>query len=469
MVHSALAIFSLVVLVYYLAHQLLTLILSLGSAWVLSQESIVERFGRIEDMLDSHLTPPVSIVVAAYNEEAGIVESIRSMSMVSYPRFEIVVANDGSTDATLESLIEAFDMFPVPYPVRTGISTAPIRQVYKSRFPIPLTVVDKENGGKSDALNVAINAARFPYVLATDADVIIDSKALIHTMRLVAEDRERVVAVGGNIRPINGCTITHGHVVEAGIPNSLIERYQLLEYVRAFVASRPLWSKINALPLVSGAFSLFKRDAVVDAGGFASGHMGEDIDLTLRIHRHYRNAGIPYRIVYSPAAIVWTEVPTSMAVLRRQRIRWHRGLMTAVGDFRSTIFNPRHGTLGMISWPAMVIFEFIAPIIEFGGYFLIPIAMLVGAVEPLQVLILYLIALFVGVISSLVALLLDERFGYFNDPRETLQLLTVCFIENLGLRQITVWWRIRALFRGRTGPVWGNMERRGVTKLAKAG
>lgn len=463
-----LAVFSAIVLFYFLAYQVMTFMLATGSAVVLGRERIAARFGRVEDMLTSDLAPPVSIVVAAYNEAAGIVEAIRSMSMVSYPRFEIVVANDGSTDDTLHRLIEAFDMYPVPYPIRTSITTAPVRQVYKSRKPIHLTVVDKENGGKGDALNVAINAARYPYVMATDADVIIDGKALIHTMRLVAEDRDRVMAVGGNIRPINGCHVTHGHVVEAGMPGSLIERYQLLEYVRAFVASRPLWSAINALPLVSGAFSLFKRDAVVDAGGFAPGHMGEDIDLTMRIHRHYRNAGIPYRILYSPSAVVWTEVPTSRSVLRRQRIRWHRGLMTAVWDFRSSMFNPKHGTVGMLSWPAMVFFEYIAPVIEMAGYILIPLAMLVGAVDPMQVVILFLIALFVGAINSLLALLLDERYGYFNDPRQTLQLLTICFIESLGLRQVTVWWRIRAMYRGRHGKVWGNMERRGVAKVSRA-
>lgn len=461
--------FSLLVLFYYLAYQLSMLVFTAGSAVVLGRERMTARFGRIEDMLTSDLAPPVSIVVAAYNEAAGIVESIRSMAMVSYPRFEIVVANDGSTDDTLQRLIDAFDMFPVPYPVRTSIDTAEVIQVYKSRLPIPLTVVDKVNGGKGDALNVAINAARYPYVMATDADVIIDGMALIHAMRRVAEDRDRVMAVGGNIRPINGATISHGHVVEAGVPATTIERYQLLEYVRAFVATRPFWSSINALPLVSGAFSLFKRDAVVDAGGFASGHMGEDIDLTMRIHRFYRNAKVPYKIVYSPAAVVWTEVPTTRAVLRRQRIRWHRGLMTAVRDFRSSLFNPRHGTVGMLSWPAMVFFEFLAPIIELAGYFLIPIAVLFGAIDALTVLVLFVIALFVGTITSFCALLLDERYGYFNDPRETLQLLTICFIENLGLRQITVWWRVRSMFQRRERETWGDMERHGVTRLAKSG
>ena len=467
--HSFLAWFSFAVLVYYVLYQLQLVALTGLSAVALGRERLATRYGRMQDMLDSDLAPPVSIVVPAYNEEVGIVDSIRSMAMVSYPRFEIVVANDGSTDGTLQALIDAFDLFEVPYPVRSNIDTAPIRRVFVSRQPINLTVVDKENGGRADALNAAINAARFPYVMATDADVIIDPQALINGMRLIAEDRERTVAVGGNIRPINGCTVRRRNVVEPALPESLFERYQLLEYVRAFVSSRPAWSMMNALPLVSGAFGIFNRDAVAAVGGYTSGHFGEDLDLTMRVHRHYRKAGIPYRIVYSPSAVIWTEVPPTRAILRRQRIRWHRGLMAAVRDFRSSIFNPRHGPMGMVSWPAMVLFEYLAPIVEFLGYLVVPIALMTGAVDPIDAVGLFVVALLLGTINSLLALLLDERYGYFNDPRETLQLLTLCFIENLGLRQITVWWRVRALFGGKTTKVWGNMERRGVGQLAKAG
>lgn len=460
--------FSIFAWAYFVALQLVLLFLTLLSGLALHRERRVERFGRIEDMLTSDLAPPVSIVVPAYNEAAGIVESIRSMSMVSYPRFEIIVCNDGSADDTLEKLIGAFDLIPVPFPVRNNITTIPIRQVYRSRLPIPLTVIDKDNGGRADALNAAINVASFPYVLATDADVIIDGSALAQAMRLIAEDRDRTVGVGGNVRPLNGCGVAHGHVVEAGVPNGLIERYQLLEYVRAFVASRPAWSALNCLPILSGAFGVYSREVVVDVGGFTVGHLGEDLDLTMRIHRLLRETGEDYRMVYSPAAVVWTEVPQTRAVLRRQRIRWHRGLMAAVRDFRSSFFNPRHGPLGMISWPSMVLFEYLAPIVEFLGWFIIPLAMLTGAISVANAAAFFLVALLAGTVTSLLALLLDERFGYFNDPRETLKLLAVVFVENLGVRQMTVWWRIRALFGGASTRSWGDMERRGVTQLARS-
>src|SRR5690606_16340803 len=231
--------------------------------------------------------------------------------------------------------------------------------------------------------------------------------------------------------------------------------------------SRPAWSAINGLPILSGAFGIWSRDVVVAVGGYTPGHMGEDLDLTMRVHRYMRESGDDYRLVYSPAAVVWTEVPPRAKILRRQRIRWHRGLMTAVRDFRSSFFNPRHGTVGMVSWPVMVLFEFLAPVVEFLGWVAIPLAVIFGAVSISNVRLLFVLALLLGAITSLAALLLDERYGYFNDPKETLSLLTLVFVENVGLRQVTVWWRIRAMLGGAETRVWGDMERRGATALAR--
>ncbi|MCB1246427.1 MAG: glycosyltransferase family 2 protein [Acidimicrobiia bacterium] len=464
----ALTAISWFVLVFYFILQLIMLTLAVRSASTLRREKAAARFGRKEDMLSSDLAPPVSFVIPAYNEAAGIVESTRSLLMASYARFEIVIANDGSTDDTLRLLIDAFDLKPVAYPLRTSILTAPVRAIYKSRRPggADITVVDKENGGRADALNAAVNAAKYPYILATDADVILDDGALVDTMRLVAEDRERVVAVGGNIRPLNGGAVRHGHVVDPSVPRSFIARYQVLEYVRSFVAAKPAWAALNALPNVSGAFGILRRDVVIRLGGYTHGHFGEDLDLTMRIHRDYRDRGEDYRIAYAPAAVIWTEVPQTRAILRRQRIRWHRGLMTAVSDFRSSFLNPKHGPVGMLMWPFIVIFEFLAPIVEFTGYLTIPLALYFGWLSFSTVFAVFFASMCIGAIVSLFALFLDERYAYFNGPAETARLVGMAFIENLGVRQMTVWWRIRAMMGGKATKVWGDMERRGVTQLA---
>ena len=256
---------------------------------------------------------------------------------------------------------------------------------------------------------------------------------------------------------MNGSKVQLGHLVEAGVPKKLVARMQVLEYLRTFLASRPAWSQMGALPLVSGAFGVWKRSAVIAVGGFTTGHMGEDMDLTMRLHRHHIDNEIPYRIVYEPSAVIWTEVPDTLRVLRRQRIRWHRGLMTAVKDFMPMTFNPKYGKLGMITWAAMFLFEYLAPVIEFLGWITILVALLLGALNTTSLVILLAVAFGVGLINSLIALLLDESYGYFNSLKDTLRLIVMALIENFGMRQITVVWRIRAIIGGkgtRSGATW---------------
>ncbi len=452
---------------YFILMQAYLLTLALLSGAALRRNHHLRRFGRVGEMLSSRSTPPISIVIPAYNEAAGIVDSVRSMSIVKYPRFEIVVANDGSADETLERLIDAFDLEKVRIPYRPDLDCAPLRAIYRGRSGVDITVLDKENGGRADALNAGINAARHPYVFCTDADVVLDPDCLVHAMQRVVEDRDRTVGVGGNVRPLNGSRVELGHLIESGVPSSLIPRMQILEYVRTFLASRPGWSWMNALPNVSGAFGIWKKSVVVEVGGFTRGHMGEDMDLTMRIHRHLLERAIPYRIVYEPASVNWTEVPDTVRVLRRQRIRWHRGLMTTVKDFLPMTFNPRYRQVGLVSWGGFVLFEYLAPIIEFLGWIVVPTAWALGALNTTALGWMLLVAIGMGLMNSLVALLLDESYGYFNSAADTSRLIAVAVIENFGLRQMTVLWRMRAMVGGKGTQAWGNMERRGVANLAR--
>ena len=452
---------------YFILMQAYLIVLALLSGAALRRNHHLRRFGRVGEMLSSRTSPPITIVIPAYNEAAGIVDSVRSMSIVKYPRFEIVVTNDGSSDDTLQSLIDAFDLEKVKIPYRPDLDCAPVRAIYRGRSGVDITVIDKVNGGRADALNAGINAARHPYVLCTDADVILDPDCLVHAMQRVVEDRERTVGVGGNVRPLNGSRVELGHLIESSVPQGLIARMQILEYVRTFLASRPGWSWMNALPNVSGAFGIWKKSVVVEVGGFTRGHMGEDMDLTMRVHRHLLDRKIPYRIVYEPSAVIWTEVPDSARVLRRQRIRWHRGLMTTVKDFLGMTFNPRYRQLGMVSWGGFVLFEYLAPIIEFVGWIVIPTAWALGALNTSALGAMLLVAFGMGLMNSIIALLLDESYGYFNSPADTSRLIAVALIENFGLRQMTVLWRIRALIGGKGTRSWGNMERRGVANLAR--
>jgi len=468
-IYDILAWAGYVTLIYFIVMQVYMIGLGLRSGAVMRRIHHLNRFGRVSEMLSSYTSPPVSIVIPAYNEAVGIVASVRSMSIVGYPRFEIVITNDGSSDETLKELVEAFNLERVRVPYRPDIPTAPVRGIYRGRGTVDITVIDKENGGRADALNAGINAARYPYTLCTDADVILDANCLVGAMRRVVEDRERTIAVGGNIRPLNGSRVQLGHLIKAEVPKKLVPRMQVLEYLRTFLASRPAWSQMEALPLVSGAFGVWKRSAVVAVGGFTSGHMGEDMDLTMRLHRYHVDNHIPYRIVYEPSAVIWTEVPETLRVLKRQRIRWHRGLMTAVKDFLPMTFNPKYGKVGMITWAAMFLFEFLAPIVEVVGWITIPTALLLGALNTTSLLVLLALAFGIGLLNSLVALLLDESYGYFNSRADTARLIVMALIENFGMRQLTVAWRIRAIIGGKGTRAWGNMERKGVANLGLEG
>lgn len=452
---------------YYALMNLYVLGLSIHSALALQRNHHLQRFGRVREMLSSRMAPPVSIVLPAYNEAVGIVDSIRSMSIVAYPRFEIVVTNDGSSDETLQRLIDEFQLEQVRIPYRDEIATKPIRAIYRGKGAVELTVVDKENGGRADALNAGINAARYPYVLCTDADVVLDATCLIRSMQRVVEDRERTVAVGGNIRPLNGSTIELGHLIATSVPRGMIARMQILEYLRTFISARPGWSEWNALPNVSGAFGVWKRSAVLAVGGFTSGHMGEDMDLTMRLHKFHLEQKLPYRIVYEPSAVIWTEVPPTRRVLRRQRIRWHRGLMQAAADFMPLMFKRRYGKVGLVTWPGYFLFEYVAPIVEFIGYIVVPLGIFLGLLSTKAVIAMITIAFGIGILNSFIAILLDEPYGYSNSPTDTFRLVVMALAENFGFHQMTVLWRIRALFGGRSVKVWGNMERRGVASLSE--
>ncbi len=456
---------SIIALAYTIAIQGYMMLLALGSIPTLRRSR--HAAGQLEAMKTSDTTPPISIIVPAYNEAAGIVDAVRSMATLEYPRFEIVVVNDGSKDDTLAELRRRFKLVALTVPYRAGIATATVRTIYRTTLPIRLTVVDKANGGRSDAVNAGINVARYPYVLITDADMIFDPECLLRGMRHVVMDRTRTVAVGGNIRPLNGSATRMGRVFDPRVPQRLLERMQVVEYIRSFVASRPALSRINALPLISGAFGIYRRDVVTAVGGLTAGHFGEDLDLTMRIHRFMREEGRRYRIVYASDAVSWTEVPATRAVLSVQRRRWHYGLMRAVGDFWPMTFNPRFGTIGMIGWPAFVLFEFLAPIIEGIGYVLVPIVLVLDPSRVAPLLLLTAITFCVGVINTLAALFLDSMFGYFTRPTETLRLLGFVFVENLGPRQLTVLWRLQALATRKGDRTWGDMQRRGVANLGE--
>jgi cellulose synthase/poly-beta-1,6-N-acetylglucosamine synthase-like glycosyltransferase len=423
-------------------------------------------YAAIEEALSSPLTPPVSVLLPAYNEEAGIVDSVQSLLALHYPEHEVIVVSDGSTDATIERLDAAFDLVRARVAMRDVLPTAPVRASYVSRKHPNLRVVEKVNGGKGDALNAALAIARYPYVCAVDADAILEEDALLRMARPVIEDPDRVVAVGGIVRVANGCRIADGRVEEVSLPKSRIATFQVIEYFRAFLVGRVGWSRAGAVLIISGAFGLFRRAEVETAGGWATDTVGEDAELVARLHRHLRERAEEYRIEFVPDPVCWTEAPEDLRTLARQRRRWQRGLGETLWRSRDMLLRPSFGTFGMLALPYFLVFELLGPLVEVAAFVFLPFVWPLGLLDT-QVMIAFLAtSLVLGIVLSVAALALEEfSFRRHARNRDVARLLLFAVLENFGFRQLVALWRVLAmvdLARRRRG--WGVMERRGLTR-----
>ncbi len=430
-----------------------------------------EVFSGLPELFASNYAPPVSVVVPAYNEEATIAESVRSFLTLRYPEHEVVVVNDGSRDRTLEVLLREFGLHESDQPVRLQLETAPIRGVYASDTE-RIVVVDKENGGKADALNAGACAARYPLVCNLDADIILEEDALLRVARPMIESRE-VAAVGGIVRVANGCVFEKGRIVKVKTPKKVLPNFQIVEYLRAFIVIRTAWSKLNCLLIISGAFGMFRRRDVIAAGGYLHETVGEDMELVTRMHRILRENDRRYKITFVPDPVAWTEVPETLRVLGRQRDRWHRGLMDTLVRHRRMLFRPRYGTVGLIAMPYFFFFEFLGPVVELFGYAAFVLSFLFGYLNAQFALAFFLAAVGLGALLSTAAVFLEElRLERYPRWRDLLKLTAYGILENFGYRQINTLWRATAIVSFlRKSTDWGSMERRGfdVGEAGKAG
>lgn len=420
-------------------------------------------------LYESDLLPSISIIAPAYNEEKSIIESVTSLLNLKYPSYEVIVVNDGSKDQTIDVLIDHFKLERKHPFFKQPLQTKELRGVYVNRKIPNLIVIDKQNGGKADALNMGINVAKSTYVCGIDADSLLEEEALLKLMSITLDDPIEHIAIGGNILPVNDCMVDKGKVELNKLGEKPIVRFQTLEYLRAFTTGRIGWSKLRSLLIISGAFGLFNRKTLLDTGGYLtiSGALkkdtvGEDMELVVRLTYQALTQKKKYRVDYVHHANCYTELPSDLISLMKQRNRWQRGLLDILSYHRKLLFNPRYKQPGLIAFPYFFIFEMMGPFIEIMGYLALFIGLILGILNLPIVLVLLAATIGYGMALSLFALFIAERQTTYYSTKETFLLSLIAMIENFGYRQLMSLHRIVSTFSAlKESGSWGTQVRQG--------
>lgn len=423
-------------------------------------------------VVSSSFQPSISIIAPAYNESVTIVDNIRSLLSLHYSALQIIIVNDGSKDETLQMAIDNYDLYLSNDVSLGNIDAKPIRGIYRSRKKAfsKLIVVDKENGGKADAINVGINVSKTDYFACIDVDCIIDQDAFLRLVEpIMKSNGKKIGAVGGIVWLTNDADVKSGKVVKIRAPKSYIARIQVIEYFRAFLLGRPAWARNNGMLLISGAFGIFDRETVLKIGGYNHNTVGEDMELIMRMHSYYRENNIDYKIEYVPDPLCWTEAPSDYSVLGKQRNRWTRGTIECLKFHKQMFLNNRYGILGYISYPYWLIAEWLAPYIEVGGMLFFIIIALCGLANwPFFIMLLFFVYAFSTCISIYAILIQELTYAKYSGVEDVKALIVTALLEPIKYHPKTVWWGLKGNYDHFTGSNkgWGEMTRKGFKKTA---
>lgn len=445
------------------------LILTIFSAISLRKYLRKNSYVDYNSIVASPLAPSLSVIAPAFNESETIIDNIRTLLSLYYNNYEVVVVNDGSKDDSLEKIIKAYELEKVNYYFDYRLPCKRIRGVYKSqnRSFKKLTVIDKANGGKADSLNAGLNVCRNELVVSIDADSIMEPDALLKLVKPFMEAKEKkVIAAGGVIRIANSCEIANGHIQKVHLPKKFLPRAQVMEYTRAFLMGRMAWSELDGLLLISGALGMFDREIVINSGGYSTKTVGEDMELVVRIRRYMVDNGLDYDVVYIPDPLCWTEVPSTLKVLARQRSRWTRGTLETLITHRGLFFNGKYGKLGLLGYPYWLLFEYLAPIIEFLGILWFIFLVITGNLNWPFFLLLLGFVYFFAVSLSIWSVLFEEiTFHKYEKRRDVLRLVGTAFLEPLFYHPLVMLMSIKGnIDKMLNRNTWGKMDRKGFNK-----
>ncbi len=463
-------IFESFFLIYTISIFFVYLSLAIVSAKELFKNLKDTKVTNYDALHSSPFTPTIAVLAPAYNESLTIVENIKALHGLYYPSFEIIVINDGSKDNTLEKSIEAFELEKVPYVIDYKIPCCEILGVYKSKNKAysNLTVIDKVNGGKADALNSGINIAKGDYIVSIDVDSIIDPHALKKLIKPFFEETdEKVIAAGGVIQIANSCKIEDGHLIEFNVPDKFLPRCQVIEYSRSFLMGRLAWSRLDGLLLVSGALGLFDKEVVINCGGYYTKTVGEDMELVVRMREYMSAKGEKYKVVYVSDSLCWTEAPSSLKVLGSQRNRWTRGTIDTILLHKNIFFNRKYGFMGLVAHPYWVFFEWLAPIVEVLGIIYFIIIAMIGQSNWALFSIMLCFVYFFAITFSTYAILFDHLANNkYKKKKMIVKLVLTSWIEPILYHPLIVYWGIRGNFDYfiRKKKAWGKMTRTGFEK-----
>jgi len=426
------------------------------------------RYVDYRRFLDSEHMVPISLLVPAYNESATIVDSVRNLLSLDFPEYEVIVINDGSKDNTLQLLIDAYELIPFHQPYKKSLQTEEIVEIYRSAADEKLIVLNKNNGGKADALNAGINVAAYSVIVTIDADSILEKSSLIKIIYSFVSDPS-CIAVGGIVRIGSGCEIEDGQMKQVGLSKNPIVSLQTTEYLRAFLTGRIGFDVMGMLLIISGAFGAFNKAAIIEVGGYTRNCVGEAMELVVKLHQLMHDKKRKYAVRFLPDPICWTQPPERLSDLKKQRKRWHVGLIDTLLKHKSMLFNPKYGRIGMICLPYYWIFELAGPAIETFGYVFIPISFFLGVVNFWFMLSFFLVAVLYGTILSVGALLLEENtFKKYPDIKQLLQLFFYSFVDNFGYRQLNTVFKVEAMFGFKKNKHrWGELKRKGFSQGAE--
>lgn len=470
------AVFFVIILFYYIIYFVIYFMLYIFSKKKNAANHMYDMTFADEAMKSSPFLPGISVLAPAFNEGLTIIQNVKSLLSLDYPKCEIVVVNDGSTDDSLEKLIKEFRLIPAKPVVYSDIPTAEIRGYYKSSNPEfnRLLVVDKENAKtKADASNAGLNVCSYPYVLTTDVDCILAKDTLWTMIKpILFSSKKRMIGVGATIKLANSGEFEDGSIVHYSSPTEFLPRHQEVEYLRAFNIGKVGWSNINSVSNISGALGLWERKAMVDNCGYNIESLGEDMELTLKLEEKMISKKEDYQIEYLQNTVCWTEAPDTLKMFTRQRVRWSIGLIHALKSIKGSIFNPDKKQLGLIITPFTILYEILAPFVELLGAFVTLCLILTGTLDVDLFIHIFVIGYLISIVVS--ALAVNENRVFFKeyDYKDYLNYYKAILIEPFFYHILVVYSVLKGFnnyfFKKSQNKKWQQIERKGFNHDSEA-